>query len=73
MNRGMQIRRSVGFFGPIRQSDIIFAKIWMRSTEVLFLRDIGVQKCSQQLRKFSRIGSIATKLEIGVLVRTIQL
>ena len=50
VNRGMQIRRSVLFFGPIRRSDVIFAQIRIRITNELLLRDLGVQKYSQQLR-----------------------
>ena len=30
VNRGMQIRRSVVFFGPIRRSDLIFVQIRIR-------------------------------------------
>ena len=52
VNRGMQIRRSVLFFGPIRRSDVIFAQIRIPVTKVLLLRDLGVQRFSQQLRKF---------------------
>ena len=32
MNRGMQIRRSVVFLGPIRRSDLIFVQIRIRVT-----------------------------------------
>ena len=32
VNRGMQIRRSVVFLGPIRRSDIIFVEIRIRVT-----------------------------------------
>ena len=34
MNRGMQIRRSVAFLGPIRRSDLIFVQIRIRVREV---------------------------------------
>ena len=43
LNRGMQIRRSVVFFGPIRQSDVIFVQIRIRSSEMLVPRDFSVQ------------------------------
>ena len=32
VNRGMQIRRSVVFLGPIRRSDLIFVQIRIRVT-----------------------------------------
>ena len=32
VNKGMQIRRSVVFLGPIRRSDIIFVEIRIRVT-----------------------------------------
>ena len=32
VNRGMQIRRSVLFLGPIRRSDLIFVQIRIRVT-----------------------------------------
>ena len=32
VNRGMQIHRSVVFFGPIRRSDLIFVQIRIRVT-----------------------------------------
>ena len=36
VNSGMQIRRSVVFFGPIRRSDLIFVQIRIRVTEKIF-------------------------------------
>ena len=35
-NRGMQIRRSVVFLGPIRRSDLIFVQIRIRVTLKIF-------------------------------------
>ena len=52
VNMGIQIRRSVLFFGPMRRSDVIFAQIRIRITEVLLLRDLGGQKYSQQPRNY---------------------
>ena len=36
VNRGMQIRRSVVFLGPIRRSDLIFVQIRIRVTLKIF-------------------------------------
>ena len=36
VNRGMQIRRSVVFLEPIRQSDLIFVQIRIRVTLKIF-------------------------------------
>ena len=36
VNRGMQIRRSVVFLGPIRRSDFIFVQIRIRVTLKIF-------------------------------------
>ena len=36
VNRGIQIRRSVVFLGPIRRSDLIFVQIRIRVTLKIF-------------------------------------
>ena len=36
VNRGMQIRRSVAFLGPVRRSDLIFVQIRIRVTLKIF-------------------------------------
>ena len=36
VNRGMQIRRSLVFLGPIRRSDLIFVQIRIRVTLKIF-------------------------------------
>ena len=50
VNRGMQIRRSVVFLGPIRRSDLIFVQIRIRVTLKIFR---GIQKVALQHEKMN--------------------